>query len=89
VFSFDPTINLGTILQAFLLFSALLGVGWRMSTRFNTLESNIKHTANEVFFIKAEIGKITDILVTLGKQEIRLDGLDRRIDEIRSGYHVK
>ena len=86
--SFDPSINLGTVIHLISLLIAMGGLFWHAASKFSKMEALFLRINDRLSTLESSMEKITSILVTLGKQEVRLDALDRRIDEIRSGLHI-
>lgn len=74
---FDPTINVGVIVQ--LLAFALLAYGgfYAMRNQVSTLGLRMKG-------VEDEVKKVADVLVQLARQDERLNGVDRRLDAMDS-----
>jgi hypothetical protein len=67
---FDLTVNLGHILNVMAL---LIGGGLVAGTLKSRLD-----------IVEEEIEKISEILITVARQDVRLDFIDKRIEELRN-----
>jgi hypothetical protein len=76
--NFSPTIDLGHIVEAFVIAIGGLGVIY-------TLRNDVKTLKDDMSSVKTELEKITDVLVELGRQDERINAIDKRIDDLKSG----
>lgn len=72
---FDATLNLGQLLT---LMATIIGG----SAVVVTLRSDLRAVVARVANVERAIEKQTDILVLLGKQEVRLDSLEKRLARV-------
>ena len=79
------SLNIGQIitLAAYLIG----GVAFVMALKSDVRAVNVDvgNLKNAVEAIEKDITKLTDVLVSLGRQDERLNAMDQRIDEIRRG----
>jgi hypothetical protein len=68
---FDGTINLGHILTLVGFAFGCLGVAMSLRTRLDSVENELK--------------KMSGVLIELGRQDERLNGIDRRLDDLAHG----
>lgn len=73
--SFDPTIQLGTLLELGVVLLTGLGVVFMMRVDVKALKIDV----NE---LQQDMHKITDILITLSRQDERLKSLEHRADAL-------
>jgi hypothetical protein len=75
--AFDPTVNLGTVLSFFGFVIGGLGVVFTLRTQVTAL-------ADRMGSVEAELKKMSDVLVELGRQDERMSSMDRRLSNIET-----
>lgn len=78
-FNFDKTVNLGHILTFGGFLAVAFGLGVTLKTDINTLAYETKNLTERLSSFERNVDKMTDVLVTLGKYDVRIDGLDKRL----------
>ncbi len=68
---FDGTINLGHLLTLVGFAFGCVGVAMSLRTRLDSVEHELK--------------KMSGVLIELGRQDERLNGIDRRLDDLTHG----
>lgn len=75
---FDGTINIGHIFTALSLLAAGFFIATSVRVKFQSLETGLES-------VSAELKKMSGVLVELGRQDERLNGIDRRLDDLTHG----
>lgn len=92
---FDGTVNLGHVLNALMFVIGGLYFVWEVKNKLQLLiqETTMRHEANVEKFntIELQIKELINTTVTIAKQEMRMNNLDERIQEIsnRLSGHIK
>lgn len=73
--AFDATINLGHIVSALTFLVAGAGVMY-------TMRGDITLLKEDVSGIRKDIAKIGDVMVTIGRQDERLNSFEHRLDRL-------
>ena len=75
---FDTTISIGNIITilAFLFGGAML---------IGRTKANVNILSERLQSVEKEIHKLTEVLVTLGRQDERLTAIDKRVEDLRRG----
>ena len=79
---FDLTINLGIILQTFILMSTISYFIWRIHTRAEILETRLNQFDKTINKIDLELEKLITVTVELAKQDQRIANLELRIQAV-------
>lgn len=78
--NFDKTINLGHILTfvgfCFGGFSVVLA----LKSDIAAVSHDTKNLGEKISSIEKTVDKLTEVLVTIGKQEVRIDGIEKRMN---------
>ncbi len=74
----EMTISLGNLLT--ILAFLIGGVGF-----VYTIRSDVRAQGDRLDAVEHELQKLSDILIALGRQDERLNAMDRRIDDMRRG----
>lgn len=77
--AFDKTINLGHLLTIGGIMCAAVGLGFTVRQDITQVTYETKALSEKVGNIEGKVDKVTDVLITLGKQEVRLDSLEKRL----------
>lgn len=85
---FDRTINLGHILTFIGFLIAGVGVVVTVKSDIATVSHDTKNLSEKITSIEKTVDKLTEVLVTIGKQEVRIDGIERRMTVIEGGTRV-
>jgi TolA-binding protein len=75
---FDGSVNLGQILTLVGFSATLLGAAY-------VVREQVKQLGHRMVSVEAELKKMTDVMVQLGRQDERLNSMDRRIDDLQHG----
>ena len=70
--TFDPTINLGTVIQLFSVLTVLITVYLKMVNRLVSLELRLQMFEDSIKDLKSEINSINNYLLQ-GKFQVRKD----------------
>lgn len=73
--AFDWSIKLGDVLTIIAIAAAALGFLYTLRGKVDALDDRVKH-------IEADLGKFVEVLVTMGKQDERLNSHALRIAEL-------
>lgn len=74
----EMTISLGNLLT--ILAFLIGGIGF-----VYTIRSDVRAQGERLDAVEHELQKLSDILIALGRQDERLNSMDRRIDDMRRG----
>ncbi len=73
--AFDWSVKLGDVLTIIAIIAAALGFLYTLRGKVDALDDRVKH-------IEADLGKFVEVLVTMGKQDERLNSHALRIAEL-------
>lgn len=80
--TFERTINLGHMLT----FAGFVigGVSMVMALKADIalVSRDARNLGDKIISIEKTVDRLTDVLVTLGKQEVRIDGVEKRLSAI-------
>lgn len=82
--TFDATINIGHILEAFVFIIGIIAAYYGLKNKQSSTDAALKALLEDVTGMKDELHKITSILVTLGRQDERLNSHERRITALEN-----
>lgn len=85
---FDKTINLGHILTFVGFVLGGVSVVMALKTDIASISHDTKNLGEKITSIEKTVDKLTEVLVTIGKQEVRIDGIERRMTVIEGGTRV-
>jgi hypothetical protein len=83
--TFDATINLGHILTFFGFVIGGLGVIWALKSNVQILSGKIEGVTNRLTSMEEKWESVPAVLTDLAVQKVRLDNMDRRIDDLQHG----
>lgn len=87
--SFNSTIDIGDLIKfAGLVLSALWFLS-KMSGRLDMVAAEIQALKNVVAGQSAQLAKFADALIDIARQDVRLDAIDRRLDDFSRGHGFK
>lgn len=69
---FDWTVNLGNLISIVSMF--VIGIGF-----LYTMKNRIDSMANRLIVLEEDLKKLIDVLIQQGRQEERIDALDKRM----------
>jgi len=81
---FDPSINIGTILNMVGLFVAAIAMYARTAKTFTVFEINYRNMSAKLERLEGDIEKLTKVTEVIALQKERLIGVDTRIADIVS-----
>ena len=73
---FNPTIDLSSLITFFGFVIGGLGVVF-------TLRSEVRSLSGRMIMMEKELAKMAEILVAIGRQDERLNGLEARLEDLR------
>lgn len=73
--TFNSSIDLGHILEAVTLLIGFAGIIY-------TLRGDVKALKGDMITVKSELKKITDVMISIARQDERLAAMDKRINDI-------
>ena len=73
---FNPTIDLSSLITFFGFVIGGLGVVF-------TLRSEVRSLSGRMMMMEKELAKMAEILVAIGRQDERLNGLEARLEDLR------
>jgi len=79
---FDPSINIGTILNMLGLLVAAVAMYSRTAKTFTVFEINYRNMSAKLERLEGDVEKLTKITEVIALQKERLIGVDRRIEEV-------
>lgn len=82
MFTFNPTIDLGQAVTGILFIIAGLGVIYTMRGDIRLIKMSVQEVKDDMSGMQTEIRKIADVMVTLGRQDERLNSMDKRLDRL-------
>lgn len=83
--TFDATINLGHILTFLGFAIGGLGVIWALKSDVRLLTKELETMTRRLGGLETKWEKVADALTALAVQEVRLNNMDRRIDDLQHG----
>lgn len=83
--SFDASINLGHLLTFFGFVIGGLGVIWALKSDVRLLTKELESMTGRLGGLEKKWEKVADALTALAVQEVRLNSIDRRIDDLQHG----
>ena len=83
--SFSPTIDIGDVIKFVAMLGSALWFISRMSGRLDLVTSEIK-ALKDIIAVQAEqLSEFAKALIQIARQDERLNGLDRTLEELRRG----
>lgn len=82
--AFDKTINLGHILTFIGFVLGGVSVVMALKSDIAAVSHDTKNLSDKITGIERTVDRLTEVLVTLGKQEVRIDGIEKRLSVIES-----
>ena len=83
--TFDATINLGHILTFLGFAFGGLGVIWALKSDVRLLTKELETMTKRLGGLETKWEKVADALTALAVQEVRLNAMDRRMDDLQHG----
>lgn len=83
--TFDATINLGHVLTFIGFAIGGLGVIWALKSDVRLLASELESMTKRLGGLETKWEKVADALRDIAVQEVRLNHIDRRIDDLQHG----
>jgi TolA-binding protein len=75
---FDLSVRLGEVLTLVGFIATMIGAAY-------VVREQVKSLTNRMVSVETELKKMTDVMVQLGRQDERLNSMDRRIDDLQHG----
>ena len=84
MFTFDPSVNLGQIVEVVIITFAGIGAVGRMITSNNAVKTDVGTINARLDKVDTELAKQTMILISLGEQGARLNNLEAQLALIQA-----
>lgn len=82
---FDGTINLGHILTFIGILGVGMGFAFTLRNQINQVANSMSSLGERMKSAEGELKTISGVLVALGRQDERLNAMDRRLDDLQHG----
>lgn len=79
---FNPTIDIGTIVQTISVVGSVAFFVWRMQARLDVMDVRLATIVEKNDKFEREIARLTEVVVEQAKQSQRLDTFDDRLKEV-------
>lgn len=84
--TFDMSISLGHVVTLLGFFLGGFGFVWTMKGELRVHAAYLKSLGERIVDVESEIKKIAEVLVVLGRQDERMNAMQRQIDDLRHGH---
>ena len=82
----DWTVNVGHVLTFMGFIGMIFGFVYALRFEVRGLRGAVGTIQDDVRAVETEIKKISEVMVTLARQEERLTAMDRRLEDLRHGH---
>ena len=73
--TFSSSIDLGHVLEALTSLIVFVGIIF-------TLRGDVKSLKGDMSFVKEELKKLTEVMISIARTDERLNAMDKRIDDV-------
>lgn len=85
---FNPTIDIGTIINTIGVVGSVAFFVWRMQARLDVVDVRLATIVEKNDKFEKELNKLTDVVVEQAKQTQRLDTFDDRLKEVELAHRT-